>query len=142
MDKEKENILLEIKARKELLKRLEAVSKRLSEKVEKQKKQRQEEFDSLKKWSSVEEAHEAYGWDMITEEEYWDICDFFDNGKKFVEETATKEAVAESILNRFKEKLYNEIHSFEFDLLPPSEQQRIREKNAEIMAKRASRERR
>ena len=93
----------------------------------------------LGEYATPEEAHEAYGYDYITEDEYDELKNAFENG--------TAEAEADDIdsitiewLNDFIRRLSDNINIGEYELLSPEEKlkrdKRIAEFNAEHEARR------
>lgn len=131
---------LEIKARKELARRLDHPLKLLEAAAEKEQKKRKERIESLSEYKSYREAQDAYGWEIITEEEFDEIVRILEEGTEKLEKERTPVEVAKNILNRFINGLVSEVASFEFDLLPEEEKERIRQKNDEILARRAARD--
>lgn len=137
---EREELQLEIKARKELAKRLAHPLKLLEVAAEKEQQKRKERIEHLTEYKNYSEAREAYGWEFITEEEFDEIVRILEEGTEKLEKERTPVEVAKDILNRFINGLTYEIASFEFDLLPEKEKERVRQKNEEILAKRAARD--
>ena len=68
---------IEIDSRNVLLKRLEKVKSNLAKAVEKETAKRASKIEKLQKYDSTEEAHDAFGYGEITEDEYVEIVDFF-----------------------------------------------------------------
>lgn len=137
---EREELKLEIKARKELAKRLGHPLRLLEIAAEKEQKKRKERIESLTEYKSYREAQDAYGWEIITEEEFDEIVRILEEGTERLEKERTPVEVAKDILNRFINGLVSEVASFEFDLLPENEKERIRQQNDEILARRAARD--
>lgn len=137
---EREALQLEIKARKELARRLDHPLKLLEVAAEKEQKKRKERIESLTEYKSYQEAQDAYGWEFITEEEFDEIVRILEEGTEKLEKERSPVEVAKDILNRFVNGLVSEIASFEFDLLPEDEKECIRQKNDEILARRAARD--
>lgn len=124
----REAIRLEIKARKEVLKKLENPLKRLRQQADANYEKRKTRIQAAREYGSIEEAHDAWGYDCITEEEYEEIKRVFELGDEYVEKHISPQEAAVKILERFVGGLYTEIRSFEFDLLTPEEQERLRNK--------------
>ena len=137
---EREALRIEIKARKELARRLAHPLKLLETAAEKEQQKRKERIEHLTEYKSYREAQDAYGWDLITEEEFDEIVRILEEGTEQIEKETTPIEVARNILNRFINGLASEIASFEFDLLDEAEKDRIRQKNEEILARRAARD--
>lgn len=137
---EREALRLEIKARKELERRLEHPLKLLEVAAEKEQKKRQERIERLTEYKSYREAQDAYGWELITEEEFDEIVRILEDGTESIEKETTPVEIAKNLLNKFIGNLHYEAASFEFDLLPEAEKERVRQKNEEILARRAARD--
>jgi hypothetical protein len=136
---ERAALRLEIKAREELARRLEHPLKLLKTAAEKEQKKRQDRIEHLTEYKSYNEAQEAYGWDIITEEEFDEIVRILETGTESIEKERTPVEVALEILQKFVGGLHYEVASFEFDLLPEDEKERVRQKNEKILARRAAR---
>lgn len=139
--KMREALRLEIKARKELIKRLNHPKKLLAAAAQKKKDSRVKRIENARQYRDERDAQEAYGWGFITEEEYDEIRAALAAGDEYVEKTTTPVEVAERMLASFISRLSSEVASLEFDLLPASEQERIRRQNEEILKKREERKR-
>lgn len=122
---EREAILLEIQSRKEVLKKIENAYKRLKKQAEANYVKRKAKVQAASEYKSIDEAHDAWGYDCITEQEYNEIVKVFEQGAEFVEKHLSPQEVAVKILGEFMGRLSSEIRSFEFDLLPPEEQRRL-----------------
>lgn len=138
---EREAITLEIKARKELLRRLDHPQKLIQAAAEKEAKKRKERIEKLTEYKSYQEAQDAYGWEIITEEEFDEIVRIMETGTEEIEKEITPVEVAEHILAEFIGGLMRDIGGLEFDLLSPEEQLRVMERNDKIRARRAERHR-
>ena len=137
---EREEIRLEIRARKELLKRLDHPQKLLKVAAEKEQQKRKERIENLTQYKSYREAQDAYGWEIITEEEFDEIVKILEKGTADMENEVSPVEIAKHLLDKFVGGLMREIASFEFDLLPEAEKDRIRQHNDEILARRAARD--
>ncbi|MDD3231450.1 MAG: hypothetical protein PHE09_19895 [Oscillospiraceae bacterium] len=141
---ERNELQLEIKARKELIKRLAYPLDQLTKADAKERSKREERTAALSEYKTQEDAHEAYGYDVITEEEYQAICEALEAGEKYVTETMTPVSLAMKILRDFIRHMESELRSLEFELLPPEEQTRrmeAAEKHREEMEARRERRR-
>lgn len=139
---ERNELQLEIKARKELVKRLAYPLDQLAKADAKERTKREERAAALSEYKTQEEAHEAYGYDIITEEEYRAICDAIEAGEKYVTETMTPVSLAMKILRDLIRRMESESRSLEFELLSPEEQAKrmeAAEKHREEMAARRER---
>lgn len=137
---EREALQLEIRARQELARRMEHPLKLLERAAKKEQQKRKERIEHLTEYKSYNEAQEAYGWEFITEEEFDEIVRILEEGTERIEKERTPVEIAKDILNKFVNGLTYEIASFEFDLLPEEEKEHVRQKNEEILARRAARD--
>lgn len=117
-------MILEIQSRKEVLKKIENAYQRLKKQAESNYEKRKAKIQAASEYKSIDEAHEAWGYDCITEKEYNEIVKIFKQGEECVEKHLSPQEVAVNILGEFIGRLNYEIRSFEFDLLPPEEQAR------------------
>lgn len=124
--RERASIKLEIEARKEVLKKVENAFKRLRKQADSNLEKRREKVRAAREYRSLDEAHEAWGYDFITDEEFEEIKKVFELGDAYIENNLSPQEVAVNILGRFMGGLNKEIRSFEFELLPIEEQERIR----------------
>lgn len=130
--KEHDDLKMEIEARKEVLRKIENPFKRLQAQADKNVQKRKDKIDVAKTYSSVEEAREMWGYDAITEDELHDVERFFEEGEDFIANRISPQEYAVRILGEFISRLRSDIRSFEFELLPPEEQERIRQQHAEL----------
>ena len=128
----------EIAARKLVMKRLRSPLEHAKALAEKKKNERIARIEELSTYKSYYEAQEAYGFGMITEEEFDEIVDFLENNEKLKEQTSVEEHAA-NILAEFVNGLSSEIAGLEFELLPQKKQQEIRNKNFELLERRKNR---
>lgn len=75
-------------------------------------------------YKTIDEAHDAWGYDCITEKEYREILIIFEQSEEYVVKHLSSQEVAVKILGDFIGRLNSEIRSFEFELLPIEEQMR------------------
>lgn len=139
--KERDDLKMEIKARDELIKRLQFPLKLIREAARKEKDKRAAKIEKASQYRNYEDAQDAYGWGIITEEEFDAIVKAMELGEEYVENTTTPVEVAARMLEKYVGLLHHEKSSFEFDILPPEEKERLRKKNEEIMEKREARKR-
>lgn len=118
---------LEVKARKELLKRLSHPAKLLIAAVDKERTQREERIALTQQYKTETEIMDAYGYELITDEERGRLLDALETGQQYVDQTVTTTSAALSILKDFVGRLEKEVDGFEFELLPAEEQTRRRE---------------
>ena len=130
-----EDLKLGIRANKEVLRRLETPIKRLREKVERERTDRAVRRQALREYKTESEIMDAYGWGQITDDERRELLDGLEGDRIYVEETPTVSSEALSVLEDFASRLRREIDSFQFDLLPPKEQDRILREREERLEK-------
>lgn len=132
---QREDLKLGIRANKEVLHRLETPIKRLREKVERERTDRAVRRQALREYKTESEIMEAYGWGQITDDEQRELLAALEGDRIYVEETPTVNSEALSVLEDFASRLRREIDSFQFDLLPPKEQDRILREREERLEK-------
>lgn len=130
-----EDLKLGIRANKEVLRRLETPIKRLREKVERERTDRAVRRQALREYKTESEIMEAYGWGQITDDEQRELLAALEGDRIYAEETPTVNSEALSVLEDFASRLRREIDSFQFDLLPPKEQDRILREREERLEK-------
>jgi len=123
----KADSVLEIAWRKELVKRLQSPMNSLTRKITKEQELKQKRLEELKKYSTPEEAHDAYGYGYITWDEYEQIRQDFDTADKIVSPVEAARDELQSIIAR----LASEIRYFEWDKLSDAEKLEIEQKNEE-----------
>lgn len=124
--KERNAMILEIQSRKVVIEKIKNAYKRLKRQAEANYDKRKLKIQSASEYMSVDEAHDAWGYDCITEKQYNEIRKIFEQGEEYLEKHVSPQEVATKILGEFIGRLSYEIRSFEFELLPPEEQERIR----------------
>lgn len=137
--KRRADVRFEIRARKLALKRLTTPLKQAKAAAEKKKAKRQERISAACAYESYEDAQTAYGFGMITEEEFDEIAEAMELGQEWVEHAITPEEAAVSVLQDIVQRLEREISDFEWDLLSEEEKKKIRQQNEEILARRKNR---
>lgn len=120
---ERQALTYEIKARENLLKRLEYPRKQLESAVKKEDKQRQAVIQKAAEFSSVEDAREMWGYGFITDDEFEMVKQYFENSAALMDKPSASR-YALQMLQEIMERLRFEINSFKFDLLPEDEQAR------------------
>ena len=141
-DKEKkfrQDNRFEIRARKLVLKRLATPLKQACAAAAKKESERRAKIESICAYKSYQEAQDAYGWGLITEEEFDEIAEILEKGTARLEGCRSPEEAAASILTDFICHLEHDIHALEFELLPEKEKARIRQRNMELLKKREAR---
>jgi hypothetical protein len=122
----------EIKTRELVLKRLSHPLALAQAAAEKKRSERLARLEALGEYKTFEEAHEAYGWGYISEEEFETIRNFLEHKEELKSERSAEEYAAD-ILQEFVVGLRKEIASFKFELLPQKEQKRIQQQQAELL---------
>ena len=107
--------LLEINARKEVIKKLSSVLKRLRKVGEVKLQERKAQVEARKQYASVEEARELWGYNGITDDELHEIERMFEEGELYVQCISPQEA-AVKILENYISGLYIAIRGFESEL--------------------------
>jgi len=113
---------LDAEGRRLLVKKLERVEKTLEATVEREKSKRAARAADLSEYKTEAEIQDAYGYDLITDDERRQLLEQLETGEKYVKDTETKASVALTLLRGFIGKLSREAASLEFELLPPEEQ--------------------
>lgn len=124
---ERKAIKDELKAKKILLRRFQTMLKSLDKQAEKVKAKRLEKVRSLREYKTYEEAHEAYGWGFISENEFHTIADMIEKGDAEIENALSPCEIAADTVRGYIKILRSDIDCLEFELLPPEEQERQRE---------------
>lgn len=140
-DKEKQErreLRVEIKARKLIIKKLDTAIAALEMTANRQRSEREAKREKLLTYKTYNEAHDAYGWGYITEEEFDEITAFLESSQEMVD-AATAEDIAIRTLKGWRSQAAGEQAALEFELLPQSEQSRIREENLRILKEREQR---
>ena len=136
--KERKEYRVEMKARKLVIKKLETAISALKKTADRQKAEKQAKREKMLTYGSYDDALDAYGWGIITQEEFDEIADFFEKSQEYVDEP-TAEEIAVKILMNWQHHMGAEIANIEFEMLPKEEQSRILDKNLEILRKREER---
>ncbi|GEM_PF-957993 len=136
--KERKSIRVEIKARKLVIKKLATAISALQKTADRQKAEKAAKREKLLEYKTYGEAQDAYGYGVITEEEFDEIVEFLEKSQQIVDEP-TAEELAFKILLNWRHHMGLEIANLEFEMLPKEEQSRILEKNIEILQKREAR---
>ena len=136
--KERRSLRVEIKSRKLIIKKLETAISALKKTADRQKAEKEAERAKMLEYKSYAEAQDAYGWGLITEEEFDKIVEFLESSQEAVDEP-TAEEIAIKVLMNWQQHMGAEIANIEFTLLPKEEQSRILDKNLEILKRREER---
>lgn len=124
----------EIDCRKLLVKRLQTPKNTLVTACDREANAYSERIGMLTEFKSADEAHEAYGWGIITESEYEQVRDLFEKGEQIRNGRATPSSAALQMLNEIISHLSREIRDFKWDALPEAEKERIRQSNEKLKA--------
>lgn len=122
---ERKSIQLEIRARKEVLKKIETVFKRLRMQAEANLEKRKQKVRAAREYKSIDEAHEEWGYAFITDKQFEEIKKVFELGDEYVEKHISTQEAAVKILGRLIEGLNIEIRSFELELCSAERQARV-----------------
>lgn len=128
---ERNSLAFEIKVRTILLKRLNHSAELLKAAARKEADKRKERVESVREYKTFEEAQDAYGWGLLTAEEFQNVSKALESGDAYIETGRTPTELADEMLHEFMGRIEREISSFEFKLLPPEEQARIRKGSEE-----------
>lgn len=137
-DKHKEehaSLAIEIKVREILLKRLTHPADLLRAAAKKEADRRDERVNNAREYKTYAEAQEAYGWGLITDEEFAGIAKALEEGDEYIETTRTPTELASEMLKEFIARLESDIRSFKYELLPPEEKERIHKESEERRAR-------
>lgn len=115
----------EARVRRAVLRRLEQPIKLAGAVVEKEDKAAQASREKLSGYATEEEANDAYGWDIITEDEYKEVVRILRGEAEGPKEKTEAQAVLET-LREFASKIEHETSSFEWEALTPEEQEKAR----------------
>lgn len=138
--KEQRNALAtEAKIREILLKRLTHPAELLKTAAKKEAGRREARVNSAREYKTYEEAQEAYGWGLITDEEFSGIAKALEEGDEYIETEQTPTELASEMLREFMARLEGDLRSFKFEMLPPEEQERIHKESEERRARREAR---
>lgn len=123
LSSEAHGYLLEADACALLVKELERVCAKLQRRIDKEAAARQADFDAAMEYHSENEIQDAYGWELITEAQYYAYLDVFHRGQQALEEhTPTVSEMALSITKRVLHELESDQREFAFCALTPEQQ--------------------
>lgn len=132
---QRDSLAIEIKIREILLKRLTHPAELLKTAAKKEADRRDARVNGAREYKTYDEAQEAYGWGLITDEEFAGIAKVLEEGDKYNETARTPTELANEMLRDFMGRLEGDIRSFKFELLPPEEQERIHKESEERRAR-------
>lgn len=120
---EKNGLILHAEGCSFLLKECERIYLKLKKRIAKQEEKRKAEFAEIFSYRSVDEICDAYGYDLITDNQRSKYIELFEKGKEALDEPLeNKDTAALDILLRFTKQLRFEIEQDRFDALSPEEQ--------------------
>lgn len=132
---QRDSLAIEIKIREILLKRLTHPAELLKTAAKKEADRRGARVNGAREYKTYEEAQEAYGWELITDEEFAGIAKALEEGDEYTETNRTPTELANEMLRDFMGRLEGDIRSFKFELLPPEEKERIHKESEERRAR-------
>lgn len=140
---ERKELRLEIRARREVMRRIAYPLNQLQIAAEKEKQHRKDREEALKEYKTINEVMDAYGYDQITDDERRSLIEAIESGERYIEDTITPVGLALKILRQFHRSMQTEADALEFELLPPEEQTRRLEasekRRIELEERRAAR---
>ena len=123
LSSEAHGYLLEADACALLVKELERVCAKLQRRIDKEVAARQADFDAAMEYHSENEIQDAYGWELITEAQYYAYLDLFRRGRQALEEhSPTVSEIALSITKRIICDLKADQQEYAFCALTPEQQ--------------------
>lgn len=115
--------LLEAEACKKVVKELEHLVEKFQRKIDCANAARQAEFETAMQYHSETEIQDAFGWELITEQQYDRYIEIFRNGQEALESHApTSTELAHQILKRILVDIDLERQEWEFSALTPEQQ--------------------
>lgn len=122
-DPDSAGCLLEAEACALVIRELDRSAEKFKRKIERESEKRQEELRMALEYESLAEIHDAYGYDMITEQQYQLYTDLFEQGEAALEDHApTRAERAHHILLSIRRDLTAEQDAWAFAALSPEEQ--------------------
>ena len=119
--KEQIDLNLELRADKRLYGRLKTLRRYYQEKRDKVMEQRRERVEQmLGDYPTEQEAHEAYGYDMISKDEYTQILEAIEKGHQVVE-AESEESIISAWLDMWICALDHDINELTYQLMTPEE---------------------
>lgn len=124
-----EGYLLEAEACKRVVKELERLADKMKRKVEREKTQRQAEFEQVMTYRSEFEIQNDYGYGFLSEVQYEHYLDLFRSGSEALENHApTANEIAERIIRRVIGDIAEDQWEFQFSALSPEQQEAERQR--------------
>ena len=113
---------MELKGAEYVRVRLLSISKHAHNRKDKKIDAARKHAQELSKYSSIEEAHEDFGWGFISEDEYEAIVDMFEGGHTKSSQTDVDDIII-SWISQFIDMLDAAIQEHKYELMTPDEQQ-------------------
>lgn len=127
--------LLEADACAQVIRELERLETKYKRQIDREMGKRRKELESAMEYLSVDEIHEAYGYEMITEEQYQRYTKLFEQGEAALEDHApTKAERVRQILISVRSDILRERQEWEFSALSPEEQVKELKRRDEVAA--------
>jgi len=139
-EKERSSIKVELKSRKIVEKKLETAIRALEKPIARIKAEREKRKEELSEYRDERDLLDAYGWGIITEEEYDDLRDRMAAGKDLIDNEKSEYEIAQEMMRSWLRDIRSDIESLKFDLLPAEKQVEILENNYRIAKQRIERQ--
>lgn len=127
--------LLEADACAQVIRELERLEAKYKRQIDREMGKRRKELESAMEYRSVDEIHEAFGYEMITEEQYQRYTKLFEQGEAALEDhVPTKAERVHQILLSVRSDILREQQEWEFSALSPEEQVKELKRRDEVAA--------
>ncbi len=112
-----------------VVKELERLVEKYQRKIDRAQAARMAEFEAAMEYNSERDIQDAYGWGLITEQQYDRYIEIFQAGQKALENHApTSTELAHRILRRILSDIDMERREWAFSALSPAQQRAERER--------------
>lgn len=138
--KERKDLRIELKGRKIVLKKLNTAISAIEKTVGKIVSEREKRKAVISEYRDENDIQDAYGWGFITEDEYYSLLDQMRSGVESIDSEVSAEEIALNMLQEWRKRVWSDIHSIEFELLPIEKQKELLEKEYETIQNRKTRE--
>ena len=136
---EMKDLKIELRARKIVKRKLEVAIRSLMPKISQQVAAREARKQQLTEYRNYNDLQDAYGWGIITEEEFDRLAAALETGTEAIDKEVTAEEIAKDVLTGWLRITSGDISSLEFEMLPEKKQIEILEQNYEIAKRRQER---
>ena len=136
---EMKDLKIELRARKIVKRKLEVAIRSLMPKISQQVAAREARKQQLTEYRNYNDLQDAYGWGIITEEEFDRLAAALETGTEAIDKEVTAEEIAKDVLTGWLRRTSGDISSLEFEMLPEKKQIEILEQNYEIAKRRQER---